>query len=260
MAKRKQKSSPISIDFLHRGIIAALILAAFIISWVALSSYIRNSGIFTVHAVTAVESLGALDFPDLERLKGKNIFSVDLENVQAKIAVRYPQIADLKVMRRFPDEISVSGTRRAAFAEVLVDGRMVVVSRDGYFLGNPGKDDGALIVIRGLARQRTTPGTLVSGSLVTLALQSVEQVLKDPTLSAFHLRSLDLSDAGRILFSFVRPDTIVKFDVIMEKDSCLAKLKTVSAMLARPELSADEIKYIDLRFESPVIGKRKTRK
>ena len=260
MAKRKQKISPISIDFVYRGIIAVLVIAALILSWLAMSSYIRHAGIFVIHDVTAVESLGLLDVAELEKLKGQNILSVDLAKVQERIAVRYPQIADLRVMRRFPDEISVSGTRRMPFAALNIDGHTVLVSRDGYFLGVPGKDDGALVVIKGLLRQKTYSGTVASGPLVTLALKSIEQVLNDPILSAFHLRSLDVSDAGKIPFVFGRMEDSAKFDVIMDKDSCLAKLKTVSVMLARTEFTTSEIKYIDLRFESPVIGKRKTKK
>jgi hypothetical protein len=260
MVKRKLKSSPISIELARWGIIAVLIFAVVIVSWFAVASFVRHSRLFTVHAVSVAESLGALDVPELAALKGRNIFTVDLARIQARILAGYPQIADLEVMRRFPDEIVITGMRRAAFAAALIDGRTVVLSRDGYFLGSPGKEEASLVLLKGLGHQKTMPGTLASGEITGLALQVIDRIGQDSVLPAFHLRSMDLTDPGRIILVFGRIEDAARFEVIMDKDNCLARLKTVAAMLGRTEFAVTEVKYIDLRFESPVIGKRKVKK
>ena len=260
MAKRKQNRSRNSIDIVRWGIITALVLVAVVISWLALSSYLRHSGLFTIRNVVIADGLGAVSVPELAKFKGRNIFSVDLEKVQAKLVARYPQIAELKVLRRFPDEIEVSGLRRQAYASVLTDGRSVAVSRDGYFIGTPGKEDGPLVLVRGVRHQKSSTGIKVEDPALSLAFHAIEQIQKDAALAAFPAQSLDVSDPNKLTFVFGRTEDPARFEVIVDKGSWSSQLKTLSVMIARTELAINEVKYIDLRFDTPVIGKKKAKK
>jgi len=260
MARRKQNQFFISIDAARWGIVIVLISAALFISWVAMSSYVRHSGIFMVKNVEIEEKLGEVNVPELAKLKGKNIFAVDLERVYVKILAQYPQIADLKVMRRFPDVISIEGERRVPFARALVEGRNVAVSRDGYFIGAPGKGDEDLVLVKGVQRQKFSAGTKINDSSLESVFQGVEQIQRDTALDAFHLYSLDISDSEKIIFCFGRSEDAARFDVIVDKSNCIARLKTLSVMIAKTQLAINEVKYIDLRFDAPVIGKKKAKK
>ncbi|MBF0593497.1 MAG: FtsQ-type POTRA domain-containing protein [Candidatus Omnitrophica bacterium] len=293
MVKRRQNPFPINIDAARVGIIAALTVAAVIISAAALSSFVRHSGLFVVKEIAMAGGLEEVNVPELIKLKGQNIFSVDLEKIQSRIAARYPQIAQLEVLRRFPDEILVSGKLRRVFSTALVDGKNVGLSRDGYFLGPSVKADADLPLIRGLQRQSTSSGTPGADPVMDIAFRAIEQVQNDPALTALHLRALDVSDPNKITFFFAgltvppadktavaavkgsdKPSTArlkgarqlaaledaARFDVVVDRDNCSAKLKTLSVMVAKTELALNEVKYIDLRFDPPVIGKKKVKK
>ncbi|MBF0387770.1 MAG: hypothetical protein HQL20_07945 [Candidatus Omnitrophica bacterium] len=258
MARKKPNQSLFSIDLVRWLVIAVFVLIAVIISVVALVSFVRHSGIFLIREVVVAESLGEINIPELAKIKGKNIFQVNLAVVEQKILAKYPGVAGLAVLRRFPDEIAVLGARRTAFAAAQMDGRVLALSRDGCFIGAPG--DGPLVVIKGLARQKTATGTLLTDPDGAAILAAVEQVAQDPALTALHLRTIDVSAVDKSVFSFGLSADPARFDVIVDKESYTKKLKTLSVMVARTGLAVNEVKYIDLRFETPVIGKRTSKK
>ncbi len=260
MVKRKQKPSLISIDVARWGIIVVLLLLALVISGLALSSFVRHSRLFVVRDVVVSENLGGILLAELSTLKGVNIFQVDLGRIEQKIIARYPGIAGLEVLRRFPDEILVVGSRRTPLAAALMDGKSAALSSDGCFLGLPSSSDGNLPVIKGLRRQKSAPGTNLTDPMGLEALKIVELIGKDPVLTARHLRSLDISDPEKMVASFGRGEDPARFEVIVDKDNDVSKLRILSQMIARTEFAINEVKYIDLRFDSPVIGKRKTQK
>ena len=260
MAKRRQNQSPIGIDVVRWGVTLIFILVAVAIACVALTSFVRHSDLCAVRNIVISANLGEINIPELTKLKGQNIFLVDLEKLEQKIIARYPGIAGLEVLRRFPDEIAVVGTRRTAFVTALMDGHGVALSRDGYVVGPAGKEEGSLVVIKGLQHQRSLPGVKLADLSAPVVLKSIESVAKDPSLAALHLRSLDITDANKATFTFGLAQDPARFDVVIDKDSLEAKIRTLSVMIARTELAVNEVKYIDLRFETPVIGKRKIKK
>ncbi|MEI6437614.1 MAG: FtsQ-type POTRA domain-containing protein [Candidatus Omnitrophota bacterium] len=260
MAKRKPNQSPISLDLVRWGVIVFFILLAVVISGVALTSFVRHARLFVIKDVVLAQSLGEISLPDLGKLKGQNIFAVDLEKVEEKILARYPGVAGLEVLRRFPDEILIVGSRRTAFAVTLLEGRSVALSQDGCFIGSPGKEDAGLPVIKGLQRQKTAPGMMLSDPSGMVALNAVSLVNKDQSLLPLHLRSLDVSVPEKMILTFGLTEDQARFDVIVDKENFAAKLKTLAMMVARTDLAINEVKYIDLRFETPVIGKRKSKK
>ncbi len=260
MVKRKQNQFLISIDIARWGIVLALVAAVIGISYLAMFSYVRRSGLFNIKEVAVSEKIGKLDIPEFDKLKGKNIFVVDLEGLQTKISGKYPQIAGLKVLRRFPDEISIQGERRIAVALVLVDGRSVAVSHDGYFIGAPSKEDSTLVLVKGLQKQKSSAGTRVKDLLLENILSALDWVRKDRTLTGYHLHAIDVTDISKLVFSFGEAADPARFDVFVDKDNCVDKMKVLSVMLVRNDLAVNEIKYIDLRFNPPVIGKKKVKK
>ena len=71
-------------------------------------------------------------------------------------------------------------------------------------------------------------------------------------------RAADVGDATRIVCVF--GDGKGKVEIYFEKARFASQLKTLSGILLRSDLDFAEIKYIDLRFTEPLIGKKKARK
>lgn len=237
-----------------------LVLSASAISWLAVSSFVKRADLFIVKDVILSEGLAAVKMPELDKLKGQNVFDVDLAGVQARIAARYPQVAGLRVLRFLPDAISISGEYRTPYALVLMDGKSVMISRDGYYIGPAGKEQAGLVLVKGLQHQKPVPGALVADPALSAAIQAVDLILKDERLEHLHLRSVDLADASKMVFAFGLPEDAAKFDVVVDKLKGMDKLKVLSVMVSKTELALAEVKYIDLRFDAPVIGKKKAKK
>lgn len=259
MVRKKQDPSRLNGEIFRIAIVVFLVLGMLGIAWAAMSSYFRHSRLFLVRNISVAEGLGSLDIPELTRLKGNNIFGIDLGMVEEKIQEKYPQIADLRVLRRFPDEICVLGTHRSAVMAVLMDGRQLSVSVDGFFIGAVDRSDGAILpVVKGLARQKTLPGTAIEDPNVSIAFQLVDLFRKEQALAALELKGVDLSDTARIVCVVGSDKT--RFDVVMDKDNLAARVHTLSVIIGRTDIALEEVKYIDLRFNEPVIGKKKAKK
>ena len=259
MAKKKPNpSTSINEDILRAGIAAFLVLAAAGIAWAAMSAYVTGSGLFTVHRVTVAEGLGEINVPELKKLEGKNIFKVDLAGVEARVCAKYPQMAGLKVLRRFPDEILVAGTRRELFASLFFGGRVMTVSRDGFIIGPWGKEDPDLVLVKGVVARTALPGEKIADPHFDLARQLIDLLRRDDVFGAAPLHSVDVQDAGHIVCVLGRLP--VKFDVVIDGNEIEGKIKMLSMIIGRTGIALPEVKYIDLRFKEPVIGKKKAKK
>ncbi len=215
------------------------------------------SALFRVQAVRAAESLQPLDLGDLQKLKGKNIFTVDLDKVEAGIHARHPGIADLRVTRRYPDEIYVTGIRREAFAVVAIDGRQWLVDRNGYMIAAPGPEHKSLTLVKGLMRQKAASGAPVVDRNIRTAFDIMALFGKDPHLAGLVLRSVDVGDLTRIACDVVDGES--GFLALIDKDNIPARLKTLAEVLMRGGIDLAQVKYMDLRFGAPVIGQKKAR-
>jgi cell division septal protein FtsQ len=204
------------------------------------------------------DNIQPLELPELMKLKGQNLFAVDLPKVEARIRAKYPQLADLRVMRRFPDQIGVTAVRREPFAKVFIDGRSYVIDRQGYMIGPPIDGQEALTVIKGLKRQKVFAGVLVQDERVKLGVMVMTLFHQDRRLSSVGLETVNVEDLTRIVCDLGTEEA--QFQVFIDKDNIAARLKTLSEVLSRGGLDLQQIKYMDLRFGEPILGQKKVKK
>ena len=142
MARKKNPPRGVEVFWpLLWGVVLLLIAALAVAAAVLGLRILASAPMFSVRAIHITESLQPLECAELQKLKGKNIFKVDLDKAESRIRTKYPAIADLRVMRRYPDEIHVAGIRREAFAVAVIDGRQHLVDRNGYLITMPGPGD-----------------------------------------------------------------------------------------------------------------------
>ncbi len=258
MAKRKQLPPPVSIDALRWGAIVVIVFVFLFLAVQAISVFLHRAKTFAIDYISISEGLGTVSVPELDKIKGCNIFTVDLAKIEEKIRLKYPRVGDIKVVRRFPDEIVVSGFRREPVAVASVGGRTGVVSRDGVFIGAPSEETAGLPVIKGLKASRMTVGAPVGDVQLGFAYSVIDVIRKDQGLALIGFRSLDIHDPEKVVCTFGEGKGI--FEVFLDQDHAQAELVTFSGMVGRMNLDLSAIKYIDLRFKQPVIGQKKTKK
>lgn len=258
MARRKSIPSSINADLVRLAIFTFLFITGMVIAGSALFSYLKHSEIFTVKNIEVSGDLGSLDVLALAKLKGQNIFNIDIGKVEAKVQSLYPNIAQLKVLRRLPDDILIQGVERLPFAVVVLDGKFILVSKDGFNIGHLAKKDDNLPSILGVKSQKMTLGSSLADENVKSAFQLIERVAQEDPLRSLVVRSIDVSDAGKIVMVLADAQSMV--EVMVNKENISAKIKLLGLMMVRADIQLNDIKYIDLRFDEPVIGRKKAKK
>jgi cell division septal protein FtsQ len=259
MAKRRPTQLRLSAEAIRNialGVIALIVLFFAIRSVLSLTAH---SELFTVKDIVFAESIGPIDIPELAKLKGRNIFAVSIGKIEARIRGKYPSFANLKVVRRLPDQILVTAVKRTPFAKVLVNGASYLVDRDGFLIRAPGQDDGSLPLVKGLSPQKPVIGEAVSDARLSTAFQIIELFRNDVMLAVVPLRSIDIGDTTRIVCT-VGSEEATMIDLILAAKNFKTRAQTLATLLSNNSIDLLEVKYIDLRFDEPLIGKKKAKR
>ncbi len=256
MAKKRQNISPDPVLVRTVGYACIGIFSLALVA-LAVTGALRTSTLFTVKEVTVADNIQTLDLPELLKLRGQNIFAVDLARVEAKIKAKYPQLADVRVMRRLPDQVFVMALKREPFAFASLDGKACVIDRDGFVIGQFQPGQTPLPLVKGLKHQKVFSGDRVQDDRVRVACQIIAQCRQDARLVAAGLQAVNVEDLDRVVCTFAEG---AGFDVIVDKDNIPARVKMLSDVLSRGGLDLAQVKYMDLRFGEPVIGQKKVKK
>jgi cell division septal protein FtsQ len=134
--------------------------------------------------------------------EGVNIFSVDFEKVEAALRA-IPQVQDVRLERKLPDQIDVSITARRPIAWVAAAGetadpsaseKSLLVDASGYLM-RPRHllpEYFHLPAIYGAKSDNVRDGEALPGEDLRLAIQLIETVSRRPD-SLLHIRAVDVS-------------------------------------------------------------------
>jgi len=147
MPKRKKtKMFPLAVK------ISIIFISAVALTWFVSKktvAVLESSDYFDVKIIVIDPSLQFINKRDLTKLKRKNIFKVDLKAVQRRLSSKYPQISDLKVIRRFPSQIYLTAKKRLPFAQMRVKEGTVILDDSGVVLSIKNKENSQLPLIQG---------------------------------------------------------------------------------------------------------------
>jgi len=234
------------------------VIAWFFLAFLVFSTYIKVKGFFLTSPIFAVRevmvdaSIQFIDMRELRKLKGKNIFHIDLDQLAKKINSRYPQIAQLRIVREFPDRIKVLAKKRFAFLQLAIRGKYLVLDHEGvvmYFTRQPAphltvlKDVGELINI--------TMGAPVQARGVNVALEVLRAIKNHPRLSRLEIVFLDVSNLSRIEAHLSN-----HFRIIIDQENVADKIDMLAVLLSGNKIDFNQVQYIDLRFKEPVLGEK----
>jgi cell division septal protein FtsQ len=251
MAKKaKSKIPPFVIKFV------LIALSAVLVGWAVgrgAKYLLRSNDYFRIRSVTIDASLEFINKDDLKPLLGENIFAVRLQKVQSKLSNKYPQASDLKVVRRFPNQIAVIAKQRFPFVQIPVAGKAVILDDQGVVLSLEEKGDKKFPQIIGVKQhgQEVVRGLPFDGPDMAAALAIVKNFQAEKSLSSYQIESVNVENMSKVYFTLLDNP-----DVIVDQDKIAHGIKVLSVVLSQGQLDLKQVKYIDLRFNEPIIGKK----
>ncbi len=210
-----------------------------------------------------IETPPDIDFAIPNGLIGRNIWAVDLRQFAEQLKAQRPHLKRIRVIRRLPDTLVIEVLARFPVAQVqLSAGTWHAVDREGYVLPSLGRTPAShLTILKGVRPERIKAGRAPASALTGVVkaeedlrrgARLVESLQRAPELIGHRLTSLDVGDAEDM--TVVLDETReVRFGREDQLPKQLARLRTALALLHDQSIDA---RYIDVRFEEPVVGQR----
>ncbi|MCK5012399.1 MAG: cell division protein FtsQ/DivIB [Candidatus Omnitrophica bacterium] len=248
--KKNSKTRPFIIKF---------ILITFLVAGIGFSIscgviyLFENTKYFKIQSITIDPSLQFINKRDLRNLKGKNIFEIDLKAIQRRLSYKYPQASELKVMKRFPNRIAVVAKQRHPLAQVQIKDRIATLDEEGVVLSSGGqarKDLPLIVGVRGDSR-KLVRGLPFKGADIQTALKITNLFQANKSLSSYSIDRINVENLSKIYFTLSND-----LEVILDRNNTSQRIKVLGVVLSQGKLDMKHVKYIDLRFKEPIIGKK----
>jgi len=255
MKKRNKRiRTPIGFNKYFRfAIVGISIIFGLFFAFKAGSHRIKDLNQFKIKKIVVDRSVSFVKSRTLRNLKGKSIFKVDIKSIQRKLRGQYPQVAHLKVVKIFPDQIYVTAQKRDAIAQAILRNHNVMIDHEGVILAFVYEFNKALPVIRGLkSRDRNIqPGSYLSGPNTHAAIKIIKAYQNSQILSGYPIVKLDVRNLSKI--NMVTSNSL---RIIMDREKIYHNFKILELMLSQGKIDFDKVKYVDLRFKEPIIKRK----
>ena len=214
--------------------------------------FLQRSELFKIKEIVMAPSLRYVDPRALYFLKGRSMFTVDLDLVHRRLRDRYPEVDALRIVRKFPNRLYIAANKREPVAAVALGNRQFLVDRESVVVA-PGPAAGLhLPLIQGLRwGKRISFGESLNSAEVDTALEVISAFQSNSDLRAFNIQTIDVRNLARI--NFVLNGNL---SVIIDGEDIEPKMARLGIVLTEGKLNLPEISYIDLRLPDPVLGKK----
>ncbi|MFH1847385.1 MAG: hypothetical protein ABH869_07525 [Candidatus Omnitrophota bacterium] len=182
-----------------------------------------------------------------ELYAGRNIFSINLNHVKMLAREDFSELKNIEVSKVFPNGIKFDMVTRTPVA--IISSADIVIDSEAIVLDRQEKREG-LIEIRGLNFFLRTPkkGQKIKSRVLDKVLFLIgvlqQNIIEDKTVVEY----IDISEKNNILFS------LNGVTIKMGEDDFLRKAGVLREILIDPDMDVNDMNYIDLRFEEPVIS------
>jgi len=251
--KNKTKKAKFSIWLIGRFIIFIFVGFLCFISYQKTIEILKHSKIFMVKEVLYDPSLEFIRAKLVSSLVGRNLFAIDAKKIHHQLEMQYPQIANLRVVKRFPSQILIIAKQRLPFSQVAFGHDTVIVDQTGVALTISSALDKSMPVIIGIknTKIKITLGHIIQDKNLWLGLRLIKLFQKMPVLSRYKITQIDVSNPSQIYIFLLE-----NFKVIVDNENTDRKLRILSLLLSEGKLELNKINYIDLRFKEPILGKK----
>ena len=213
---------------------------------------IEDAKVFEIKVIESTTETRIDYTKKLSYLLGESIFNVNLKAAQGKLQAAYPQAAQIRIFRQLPNKIVIDFKERRPLARVSLNGKIAVVSSDGFIMAMTAIGETELPFIAGVSPSgKIAVGRKIDRKNLRVALEIIMLFEKTPSLKAQRIYKMDVSNLSKINLYLNE-----KLNAIIDQDDLGRQVNTLGIVLAKANLDLGEILYIDLRFKEPVIKKQ----
>ncbi|PIP67983.1 MAG: hypothetical protein CO035_03035 [Candidatus Omnitrophica bacterium CG_4_9_14_0_2_um_filter_42_8] len=202
-------------------------------------------------------ALRRVTFSDIEYkdVMGTNVFLVDLKSFKERIAEAHPELRDIVVRRVLPNRLIVKAKQRAPVAQIYGD-RSYFIDKDGIVLpyARDFASEEVIPVIIGVRGSLSREG-FAQKEKIDKALFLIEAASANQKLSGYKIKKIDITDSRNISFFFNAADA-ENLEIKIGEGEFTRRLEVLSTVLEQLGGDIQRVKYIDLRFEDPIVGPR----
>ncbi|MBU1061917.1 MAG: cell division protein FtsQ/DivIB [Candidatus Omnitrophica bacterium] len=258
---RVSQKSPVNIKAMGKFLIVIALVTMLGVGLVRLKYMFVDSEYFMIKevVVTLYDEDGSektLPFDEIadQRIEGTSIFFVDLSDFKEKVVLLHPEFKDVVVRRVLPNKLIVQVILRKAVLQIRSD-RYYFVDREGVLLPDVKNfPDPNLPIITGiginLAKIQTSRFSRFEKDRLSKALSLIEDMRDIKELQEFKLKMVDITDPGNLSFYIDKVDVEIKIGNADFRN----RLKVLATVLSQFSSDINNFKYIDLRFEDPIVG------
>jgi len=260
---RNPKKVTAQIKTIVRFFLIGLVVGAIGFGFVRLKYMFVDVGYFIIKGVDVkvYDKKGALQNISLNNaldsdIVGANIFFLDLNDLKEKIELFHPEFKGIVLRRLLPNKLIVQGELRKPIAQIRSD-RYYLVDDEGMILPNVRNfPDTELPIISGiginLAKASSIAFSEFQKDKLYKAISLIGDVASNKGLSEYKIKLVDITDPGNVSFFLTSADIEIKIG----NTDFQNRLEVLSTVLEQMASNIDSFKYIDLRFEDPIIGPR----
>lgn len=201
-------------------------------------------------------------------LKGKSIFSLDLNKESRYILGSFPECSRINLIRVLPDRIFVDFIMRKPVAYLKLY-RYFAVDKDAVIFNAASQPENSYLpIITGLETRIFGPKTGRKYNVKELwfALEAIKEIKKDRILKQYDIKRIDVTSLDNTSV-FICPEQIPTgymnraatggppfvFEIKLNQGNFKDKISILANFLIQQKLDLGNIKYIDLRFKEPVV-------
>lgn len=238
----------------------------FLALWIIISyslKVIGGSGYFVVKEIVSNNST----WIDLSYLKEKDILNLDLNQEARRILSFCPECSAVKVVRVLPNRIFVDFLRRKPIAIVKLYKYFAIDERGIFFNLSDDWPKDSLPLILGLESKVFGPkqGKKYNSKELSCCLGIIKEVGFNKAFKDYRVTKIDVTTPGTITFFLLSAVNLASQDILsgqvspgvieikLSLDNIKPKLAILSGVFISSKNDLGAIKYVDLRFNEPVI-------
>ena len=189
-----------------------------------------------------------------EKVVDTNILFIDLGDLKGKIEVARPEFKDVIVRRILPDKLLIEGKLRKAIAQIRSD-RYYLVDKELILLPDVKNfPDPNLPIITGiginLAKVSPHKFSGFERNKLAMGLDLINKLQSIEGLSEYKIKMVDITDPCNLTFLLEGYSIEIKIG----NTDFSERLRVLGTVLDQLGTDIDKFKYIDLRFEDPIVG------
>lgn len=201
-----------------------------------------------------------------EKIKGKSLFTVDLEPISSRLVKEYPEYKEIYIFKKFPSSLIIKAKKRKVFAQIKAK-RFFPVDKEAIVIDSGSKTPlpGIISIEISDYKYSLRKGKVIDDKRLDYAFNLIKTLKVQDFFDLANIKLINSTKLDALYFivssqAFAGGDEAKGKDIkiIIGKDEFAKKIELLrSAMDQQIKDKIDSVEYIDLRYKKVYVGFRR---